>query len=102
MVEKSNLKVLETRRGHIMLAVAACIVAVLSYLWCDPDAPYSLLVFEKKTLVRDDPDNVRRAIETYDYKIADPWGLGYTLEDLETYRKQRAAFARRLEELESQ
>lgn len=85
-----------------MLAAAACTVAAFSYLWCDPDAPYSLLVHENKTKIRDDPERVRRAIEDWDYLIADPWGLGYEPDGLEFRQKQRAAWVRRLEELESQ
>jgi hypothetical protein len=96
-----NLKVYTTLRGNVLLAAAACIVAATSYLWCDPDAPYSLLVYEKKTKTGDDPDRTRRAIEEWDYLIADPWGLGYEPEGLEVRQRHRASWVRRLEELES-
>lgn len=85
-----------------MLAAAACVLAAFSYLWCDPDAPYSLLVHEKTTKARDDPDRARRAVEEWEYLVADPWGLGYGPEGLEFRQRQRDWWVQRLEELEAQ
>ena len=84
-----------------LVCAVACTIAVCSYLRCDPHSPPSILVYQAKPDTRH-PEFLKRAIEEYDYLIADPWNLGRTPEQLDEFRRRRQDFVDLLAEVESE